>query len=148
MPAMNLPKGSIMSIAAKAEYDPLNPGAATWHPVTEHQRSALSVSIERIGEEHRTVNGSMRKWFVADKRTFSTSWEGMPHSATFTVDGKWGGSELEAFHAANYGDFWLQIREPSGTTTVYKVVFKTFSKSIAKRGRYEFWDIDLSLEEV
>lgn len=148
MATINLPKGSIMSWAAKSEYDPLNPGAATWHPISEHNRAPLQVSTERIEKTHRTSTGLLRKWFVADKKTFNTSWEDLPHSATFTVDGKWGGSEIETFYSANYGDFWIQIRQPSGTQNIYRVVFKDFGKSVKKRGRYEFWDIDVSLEEV
>lgn len=148
MPAMTLPKGSIWKWAAKSEYDPLNPGAATWHDISEHNRSELSVSIERIEKTHRTVNGSLRKWWVADKRSWSTSWDMLPHSVTYTVDGKWGGSEIEAFYNANPGDFWVSIKQPDASTVVYHVVFKDFSKSVQKRGRYEFWNIDLSLEEV
>jgi hypothetical protein len=145
---MNLPKGSILSVAAKNEYDPATPGTATWHPLSEHARTPLAVSIERIENTTRMANGSLRKWWIADKRTFSTSWEGLPHTSTFTVDGKWGGAEMETFFNANWGDCWAQIREPSGSTTVYAVVIKSFGKTVTKRGRYEFWDIDLALEEI
>jgi hypothetical protein len=130
------------------DYDVLNPGAATWNDISEHNRAALQVSVERIENSHRTASGRLRKWHVADKRTWSTSWEGLPHAVMFTVDGKWGGEEIEAFHADHVGDFWLQISQPDGTKEVTQVVFKDFSKSITKRGRYEFWDIDVSLEEV
>jgi hypothetical protein len=140
-----------MSWADKSQYDPLNPGAATWNPITEHNRQPISVDFERIGESDRTVNGSLRKWFVADKRTFSTSWNELPHSSAFTVDGRWGGSEMEAFYldpAKGRVDFWVQVREPNGATSVYRMVFKSFSRSVEKRGRYEFWSVSLSLEEV
>lgn len=145
---MILPKGSIISLAAKSEYDPLNPNAATWHAISEHNRSELSQEVERIEKQHRTINGSMRKWWVADKHTWSTSWDMLPHTSTYTVDNKWGGQDIETFYAANPGDFWLQIRKPDATFTIANVVFKSFSKSVQKRGRYEFWKIDLSLEEV
>jgi hypothetical protein len=148
MPAMNLPKGSVISLAAKNEYDPLNPGAATWHALSEHNRAPLSIDTERIEKATRTARGSLRKWFIADKKTISTSWENLPHLASKTVDGKWGGAEIEAFYVANYGDFWVQVRQPDGTTTVYNMVFKSFGKSVQKRGVYEFWNIDASFEEV
>lgn len=148
MAAMYLPKGSLISWASKAEYDPLNPLTATWHDVSEHNRAPVQVSVERIEQSHRTVSGTMRKWFVADKRSWSTSWENLPHTTEFTVDGKWGGSEIENFYNVQYGDFWLRIRQPDGSDGVYQVVFKDFGKTIEKRGRYEFWNIDASLEEV
>ena len=146
--AMFLPKGSILSFAAKSEYDPLNPGAATWHDASEHNRAPVQVSVERIEKAHRTAAGTQRKWFIADKKTWSTSWENLPHGALFTVDGKMGGEELEGFYSDNYGDFWLKVRQPDGSDSIYQVMFKDFGKSIEKRGRYEFWNIDLSIEEV
>lgn len=148
MAAMYLPKGSIMSWAAKGEYDPLTPETATWHDVSEHNRAPVQISTERIEKSHRTASGLMRKWFVADKKTWSTSWENLPHDAQFTVDGKWGGQEIEDFYSAVYGDFWLKIRQPDGSDAVFQAMFKDFGKTIEKRGRYEFWNVDISIEEV
>jgi hypothetical protein len=146
MPAMILPKGSIMSWTLT--HDPLNPNATVWNDISEHNRSELQVSVERIEKTHRTANGGLRKWWTADKKTWSTSWDMLPHSATFTVDGKWGGSEIESFYTANPGAFWLSITKPDATRGIYRVVFKDFGKGVQKRGRYEFWNIDVSLEEV
>lgn len=131
-----------------SNYDPASPGSATWNNISEHNRAELSVDVERIETTTRTVNGSLRKWFVADKRTWSTSWDMLPHSATFTVDNKWGGSEIENFYNTVPGDFYISIRQPDGSGGIYHVVFKSFSKTVQKRGRYEFWNIDVSLEEV
>jgi hypothetical protein len=94
------------------------------------------------------ANGTMRKWFIADKVTLTTSWDMVPHDLNFTVDGYWGGSDIENFYRTNTGDFWAQVRLPDGSTKEYRVVFKNFDKSIQKRGRYEFWNISLALEEV
>lgn len=142
---MILPKGSIMSWASLAEYaeDP-----KVWHAVSEHNRSELNVSVERIEKSHRLANGTLRKWHVADKRTFGTSWDMLPHNFAYTVDGNWGGEEIEEFYNDTPGDFYLSIMTPDGVGSEYHVVFKDFSKSVQKRGLYEFWTIDISLEEV
>jgi hypothetical protein len=140
---MILPKGSIIGVATTAV-----PG--TINQLSEHQRGDLSVDTERIEKTHRTANGMLRKWFVADKRTWSVSWDMLPHSAQFTVDGKWGGQEIEAFYLAQTGSFWLSIKTPGSIAwdTQVLVVFKSFSKSVQKRGRYDFWNVSIALEEV
>lgn len=140
MPAVPLPKGSILSLGLAS--------TGPWNRLTEHNRAALQVDTERIEKSSRMANGTMRKWFIADKITLTTSWDMVPHDSTFTVDGYWGGSDIEAFYRANTGDFWAQVRLPDGSTKEYRVVFKNFDKSVQKRGRYEFWNISLALEEV
>lgn len=140
MPAVPLPKGSILSLGLSS--------TGPWNRLTEHNRAALSVDTERIEKSNRMANGTMRKWFIADKVTLTTSWDMVPHDLNFTVDGYWGGSDIENFYRTNTGDFWAQVRLPDGSTKEYRVVFKNFDKSIQKRGRYEFWNISLALEEV
>jgi hypothetical protein len=93
------------------------------------------------------ANGLMRKYVIADKRTFSTSWEGLPHAATRTVDGKWGGREIEAFYNAQAGPFNLEIVDGDATVHVYSVMFTEFSKTITRRGSYDFWNISITMEE-
>lgn len=141
MAYVNLPKGSIMRW--------INPASPTVkNALSEHNRAPLAVSVERIEKTHRMANGTMRKYIVADKRTFSTSWEGLPSVASKTVDGKWGGEEIENFYNTVPGAFTIEIVAGDGTIDSYQVMFKDFSKTIEKRGVYDFWNIDLSLEEV
>jgi hypothetical protein len=59
-----------------------------------------------------------------------------------------GAKALEDFYYAHPGEFLLHIRLPSGASSIHEVVFEEFSKSVPKRGIYEFWDIDLSVVEV
>lgn len=138
-----LPKGSIM----QWEY-PLGSGII-FYP-TEHNRDALSVDFESIENKQRMVNGTMRKWHIATKRTWSTSWSDVPHSSEFTVDGKLGGEEMEEFYKNRQesGPFALKIINGTSIETFPEVMFSEFSKSIKKRGRYDFWDVNLTIEEV
>lgn len=129
-----LPKGSIMK----------------WNdnPVTEHNRSELSVDVERLGASTRTAHGLLRKWVTADKRTFSCSWEMLPAVTEKTVDGKWGGDAIEDFYNSTPGAFTLTLGLTSGEET-YTVVFSDFSKSVQRRtGASDLVKIDVTLEEV
>lgn len=116
--------------------------------VTEHKRSSLQIDVERIEESDRTASGFLRKWVVADKKTFSCSWSEVPALAANTVDGKWGGQDIETFHATTPGVFTLTIVQSHRTDT-YNVVFKSFDKEVVKRtGQADRWNINVSLEEV
>jgi len=116
--------------------------------LTEHNRSELSVDVERIETAKRMANGTMRKYVVADKRTFGVSWNDIPHTAEYTVDGFWGGKEIEKFYNENAGSFPLRITYGDGTSEVFNVMISDFSKSITKRGLYDFWDVDVEMTEV
>lgn len=116
--------------------------------ITDHNRSELSVAVERIESTKRMANGTLRKYVIADKRTFSVSWDKLPHKKDWTVDGFWGGKEMEAFYNSNAGAFTLKITNGDGVIETFTVVFSGFKKSISKRGAYDFWGVNVELEEV
>lgn len=140
MAYMFLPKGSILAF--------INPAIpATRNYLTEHNRGALNVDVERIEKTHRMANGIMRKYVIADKRTFTVSWENIPHIASKTVDGKWAGGEIENWYNTYIGPFIVEVSTQTSLSQ-YTVMFTNFSKSIQKRGVYDFWNLDITLEEV
>lgn len=116
--------------------------------ITDHNRSELAVSIERIETSKRMANGTMRKYVVADKRNFSVSWDELPFSKDFTVDGFWGGREIEDFYNKNAGSFTLKITNGDGKIENFSVMMTDFSKTISKRGEFDMWNVDVELEEV
>jgi hypothetical protein len=116
--------------------------------VTDHNRSPLSVSVERIENKQRMADGTMRKYVIADKRTWTCSWEWLPTSDAKTVDGKMGGTAMETFYNSNPGAFALQLYMGDGTSTTYQVMFSDFSKEVVKRGTVDFLTINVTLEEV
>jgi len=115
--------------------------------VTDHNRSALSKSIEEIGTTHRTKNGTMRKFIIARKATFSCSWENVPHTSRWTVDNFAGANEMEEFYKSNTGPFTLELTTVAGVE-YYQVMMTEFSKEISKRGAYDMYQVSVSLEEV
>lgn len=117
--------------------------------VTDHNRSELQVDYERIETRQRMANGTMRKYFVADKRTFEVSWEMVPNIASQTVDGFWSGSEVENLFLTTTGAITLGLTDRTGTTTTYSVFITDFSKTVVKRWpTYEMWNFSLTMEQV
>lgn len=116
--------------------------------ISDHNRSELSVDVERIENSRRMANGTLRKYVVADKRRFSVSWSDLPHSRSWTVDGFWGGQEIENFYNSNAGEFTLRVTHGDGRLESWQVVFTDFGKEITKRGEFDFWQVNVTMEEV
>lgn len=138
----------------------------TWHKVTDHSRQSLSISITRIETPNRMVDGTLRRYVVAKKRQFSTSWDMIPakitntngiHVGLGTVDGGYAGEDIESWHNSHDGSFLVKLRKgldeakaiTDGTIEVVTVMITDFSKEIIKRGpAMDYWSISLTLEEV
>jgi hypothetical protein len=128
--------------------------AGVWKKVTDHGRSPLSESIERIENKQRMANGTLRRYSVAKKRTWSCSWDNLPSTNTKgansfkTVDGGMSGEEIEAFHNKTNGAFQMRLRRGDTSETTVTVMITDFSKDIVKRGIVDLWSLDITLEEV
>lgn len=117
-------------------------------PITEHNRKPLAIDFDPIQSDKRMANGRLRRYTVARKRKFSTSWDMIPKGITFAVDGQWAGDAMIAFYQSNPGSFELKITNIDETVETYQVMFTDFSYSIEKRGAYDFWNISVSMDEV
>ena len=133
--------------------------AMFWHngtefkKVTDHNRQPISVAVERIENKQRMTNGTLRRYTVAKKRTWSTSWDMLPNTngnsgGLTTADGGFAGEDIEGFHNSNNGSFQMQLRDGEGTVETVTVMISDFSKEIAKRGIVDFWNLSITLEEV
>jgi hypothetical protein len=155
--AMILPRGSILSIEA-TDVLASPPGTTkTFNKVTEHNRSDLGVSIERIEQVTRTSNGTLRKNYITDKRNFSASWTMLPSYRSLTVDGAWGAEDLRSFYLSDEGKTSFRIRinlakngadQTSSGYEEYTVVFGGCNFSVVKRGLQPHWNVSIELEEV
>jgi hypothetical protein len=130
--------------------------------ITESNRSELSVSTSYLMNEQRMVNGTLRRYVVANKRTWQLSWQDLFSKASFVIDGAWSGEEMRTFYNDLFGgSFELTIYEgeaarktvgenpnPVQPETVL-VMFQDFNWNIVKReGRFDIWNLDVSLVEV
>lgn len=135
--------------------------------LSDNNRSDLAVSFERIEHRQRMINGTMRSYHIADKKTYSTSWKGLPsrneHVTEYNVfsakDGIGGGQQILDWYKNYPGSFWVLFvydvnSDVSQSDIKYNiepvnVFFESFSYNVTKRGTdTDLWDISLSLVEV
>jgi hypothetical protein len=152
-----LPRGSAVQVFAK---DPLAQTPQTslgWRKLTEHNRQEIPITVTRIEQSQRMSNGSLRKFFIADKKSFTFSWNMLPGSRIYTVDNQWGALDLIEFYGSNEGQSTFKIRlnfAKTGTNQEisgyeeYEVSCTQFSANLVKRGEVPFYDVSMSVEEV
>lgn len=131
--------------------------------VTEQNRAPLSLNVERIESSQRMANGTLRKYFIADKLNLSISWEMVPSFRNETVDGGWGAEDLKEFYesAAGRGAFRIKLNPTVFSTELveqsdgaladdytYTVMFTSCDFTVLKRGLQPFWSVNISLEQV
>lgn len=145
--AMSMPRGSILWIKS----------GGTYYKVSEHNRSEFTISPQRIEKVQRMSNGTLRKFWVADKKTFSLSWDMLPHSTALTVDGGWGAKDLRDFYysTAGQGTFDIKVNLATNGTDQSSSGFEEYTVSITdasfvvlKRGIEPHWSVSLSMEQV
>tara|TARA_B110000977_G_C11045797_1_gene480458 strand:- start:1148 stop:1741 length:594 start_codon:yes stop_codon:yes gene_type:complete len=98
--------------------------------LSDDNRDAIDIKINRIEEKQRTINGRMRSYHIADKVNISTSWKTLtsrtasdtliidqesgatfvPANATsYTSDFGAGGVDLLNWYENNKGSFWVYL---------------------------------------
>jgi hypothetical protein len=131
--------------------------------LTEHNRAPLSLNTERIESSQRMANGTLRKYFIADKLNINVSWEMVPSFRNETVDGAWGAEDIKNFYEspAGRGSFRVKINPTVFSTSLieesdgafvddytYTMAFTSCDFTVLKRGLQPFWSVNLSLEQV
>lgn len=140
--------------------------------LTDDGRSPVSISPQRIEYKQRMINGRMRSYYVADKNTFSTSWENLPSRKTrptpaspdgltnnITSDGFGAGQDIKNWYESHSGDFWMMLVYDADSTVgsathtnqveLYNVFFESFNYEIVKRGQHnDLWSVSISLVEA
>lgn len=117
--------------------------------ITDHNRQPMSMSLNRIESSTRMANGSLRRYWIADKRSFDIQWKETPSIATTAVDGFWSANEIEAFYNSTVGSFILTVTDGKNVASTFTVVFADFQKTINKRGpNGDRLDFSIKLEEV
>lgn len=129
----------------------------SWNLVTDHGRSPLDVSFERIEQKTRMYDGTLRRYVVAKKRSWTMSWENLPSEDVSLLAGGRPGAWMEQFHKTHDGDFLVRFRNgnaidavpSSENSEVVRVMIGEFSKEVVKRTpAFDLWSVDLTLEEV
>ena len=154
-----LPVGSLLYIDTSATDTP------TWVKLSEHNRQPMSIEQNRIQKVTRMSNGTLRKFFISDKREFSTSWNMLPSFSNMTVDAGYGAVDLKSYFEGTKGQgvFKLKIVYGKNQTTpfadreeIFTVSFTSCSFEVLKRNvkdsssnpAQEFWNVSISMEQV
>lgn len=133
--------------------------------LSEHNRQPISLSKNRIEKQLRMNNGTLRKFYVADKEAISVSWIKLPSFYDYTIDGGYGALNLKAFYdgtaakasgaLSGRSSFDVSIKY-GNETKIMEMVFTSFSLEMVNRNvkqasadpAQEFWNVSLTLEEV
>jgi hypothetical protein len=119
------------------------------HRLTDHNRGAISFAPEKIEQKKRMADGTMRRFWVAEKYSFKVSWNIVPGAASRTVDGFWGKDDLEQFYLDTPEEIVMEITQGDGVVATYTVMFDAFDANLLKRSEYvDFWDMSITLDEV
>lgn len=142
-----LPRGVLLQIETQTT------PTSVFTSVTEHNRQPIQVTTNRIEQATRMSNGTLRKFFIADKKQFSINWTTLPATTSYTTDGYWGAKNLIDFYESSAGQGTFRIKlnyaqEGSASFTTYTVNCTSFSQTLVKRGVVAHWDISMTLEEV
>jgi hypothetical protein len=133
--------------------------------LSEHNRQPVSIEHNRIEKTQRMANGTLRKFFVADKKSINVSWNVLPSFFTFTVDGGYGAMDIRSFYdgtaakasgaLSGRSNFDVTLSY-GGTTQTFNMIFTSCSFELVKRNvkevsgdtPQEFWNVSLSMDEV
>lgn len=146
-----------------------------WYYLTDHNREQVDVSNQLIEHAQRMANGRMRKYVIANKRTFTTAWKDLPSNPANVVDynkhvyptvsSAW----LSAFYNANvflpvYIRFTHSIETvpatgsiPSDTTyqssttgseTIQCFITKFEVKTKKRMKAWDYVDMDIEFQEI
>ena len=85
MPAIYLPVGSLIYLNSTIK-------------LSDHNRQPISIQTNRIEKQQRMSNGTLRKFFIADKKSISISWNMLPSFSTFTADNGYGAMDIKSFY--------------------------------------------------
>lgn len=135
--------------------------------LTDDSRSDMQINIERIEYKKRMINGRMRAYHVADKKSFSVSWDNLATSSTQiseykTTSGRQNiasAKEMLDWYENHTGSFYLTLVYDTNTSAsavplryrveYYNVFFDNFSYVIKKRGpQHDLWDVSMTMVEV
>lgn len=133
---------------------------------TDHNRSTLNFSYEQIENSVRTANGTMRKFVIAQKRSFDVSWEMLPTNSAYVVDGLPGAGAINDFYLNNinkkidleivhHGSSTAQLSSssvpsaPNGTKETISVFISSFSYEVVKRmPDYDYVNLSIGFVEA
>ena len=116
--------------------------------ITDQGRTFSEGRDERA-VSNNTANGTIKKYIIAEKRTWSLSWSYIPQLSTDTYDEKGARDTIKAL--AMIGDpITLRVRNSYGEEYVYTVWIEDYDEKVVRRDfvtNIFLYDVNLSLKE-
>jgi hypothetical protein len=117
--------------------------------LTDHNRSELNINNQRLVNDIRTQFGELRRYYKADKKSFTVNWSMIPQSFEYTVDANLGAEDMKDLFESKQGLVNLKIYFDFGDEQDYRVVITDFSFILRNRwDEYRFYDCSLAMEEI
>ena len=109
--------------------------------LSEHNRSPMAMGYNRIEKTQRMANGTLRKFFITDKKTLNVSWDQLPSYSNYTIDGGYGALDLKTFYESTLGKSSFPVTisystQTGSTTETMTMIFSSFSCEVTKRNVY------------
>ena len=159
------PKGNIYNAttATTNGLSYLTRATPSFRRVSEHNRGPLTLDNNRIEQSTRMADGTLRKYFIADKLNISVSWDMLPSFRNETVDGGWGAEDIKAFYESSAGRAPFRVKinptvyDPILITAdngllsddyTYWVMFTSADFTVVKRGLQTYWNVTIAMEQV
>lgn len=158
----DVPSSTTFRIASTVTGTTSTATATVVYYLSDHNRSPVQESNERIETSKRMANGLMRKYVVASKKSFQIQWTMIPGLSSQTVDGYLGAMSMRDLYNNNFGKSMtlslyvgtsssatqLKSTNPNPTNT-FTVFVSDFNATINKRlGGVDYWDASISFEEA
>lgn len=139
--------------------------------LSDHGRQTFTITNNPIQQDKRMVDGTLRRHFVKNKRSWSTNWQNLPTTnaagSMKTADGRMSANGMETFYAANPGKFRMVVRRGTAISIatpapiesalpyedanfyICNVMITEFTREVVKRGPLtDLVNITVTLEEV
>ena len=146
-----------LSYAGSAvEFNPGSQTSGTQLTLSDHSRSELSIDYDVIEKSQRMANGTLRKYVVAKKKSFSCSWDSLPTVTSFVVDGYADAKKMKQYYelySAQPLVMTLYYGRNEATdlsyAETYNVFWESFSFEIVKRYQnFDYWNVDAEFVEI
>lgn len=123
-------------------------GSSTY-TLSDQDRSPLTEAYEVIENTRRTAKGQRRRYFIAQKRTFSLSWSRLPGQTANTVDGGIGADPMKTMFDSETDTVTLRIKDRSGSNTDVSVHIVDFERELIYRYSDDhYYSVSITFEEV
>lgn len=137
--AITLPKGSLITVNNVT--------------LSDHNRSEARIEYENVRQDVRLASGTMRRYFIANKRRLSVSWEMLPALDSQTVDGKAGRNTLKYLFDTYSGvpvtvSYYEVDTTNTQVTRSFTAFIDSYAESLVKRFDAQYWNVEVSFVEV